>query len=105
MNNRSQIRWAPFQSLFQTTEIIQELNKKRKQCQKPTLSEDELNYLEQTIIRANHTKELILIDYYFNGFIYQKTGIITNIKKNDLKIFFQDHSSLYFEQIIHIKII
>ena len=42
MNNRNEIKWAPFESLFQTNEIVQELERKRTIHEKPVLSEDEL---------------------------------------------------------------
>ena len=42
MNNRNEIKWTPFESLFQTKDVIQELVKKKSLHEKPVLSEDEL---------------------------------------------------------------
>lgn len=103
MNNREEIKWAPFDSLFHSSEVLKELQQKQKVVSKPLLSEDELKCLEENILRASHTQELVEVEYYFKGLIYHKQGIIDFIKKNDLKIYFQDHSSLYFEQILNIK--
>lgn len=103
MNNyRNEVKWAPFESLYKTSEILEELEQNQRKCAKPVLSEDELHIIEQNILSASHTKETILIEYYFNGCIFTKKGKISSIRKNDLKIFFQDQTSLYFEQILSV---
>ena len=51
---------------------------------------------------AYHTRSQIQISYYYQGLTYQKAGIITAIDSN--KLFFQDHSSLYFEQILKVSL-
>ena len=98
MNDRKEIRWAPFQSLWKTNEIIKEIEERKKLKPKPILSEDEEEELQKKILEAEHTKANIHISYFYAGKIYQKTGKIKTIQKNTLKIFFQDHTSLYFEQ-------
>ena len=102
MNNRNEIKWAPFESLFQTNEIVQELERKRTIHEKPVLSEDELEEIEKNVLFSYHTHSHITVLYYYQGVNYQKSCIITAIDSN--KIFFQDHSSLYFEQILKILI-
>lgn len=102
MNNRNEIKWAPFESLFQSKDVIQELVKKKSFHEKPILSEDELLELEKNVLFAYHTRSKIQIFYYYQGLTYQKTGIITAIDSN--KLFFQDHSSLYFEQILKVSL-
>lgn len=99
--NRESIKWAPFESLFKTSSVIDELEHKKEKHQKPVLSEDELLEIETNLLTAYHTKEMVVITYYYQGLDYQKKGIIANIKQN--KVYFQDHTSLYFEQILKIK--
>ncbi len=105
MNNREEIKWAPFQSIVNTNTIIKELELQKKVQQKPILSSDNLEEIERNILNALHTKSKIKIDYYYNGFIYHKIGIINRIDQNTFKIYFKDYSSLYFEQILKIQFI
>lgn len=102
MNNRGEIKWAPFESLFQSEDVIKELERKKKKHDKPILSEDELAEIEKNVLFSYHTHSRIKVLYYYQGFNYQKQGIITAIDSN--KVFFQDHSSLYFEQILKVSL-
>ncbi len=103
MKKREEIRWAPFESVFSTKEIIKEIIEKKEKQPKPILSEDEFLDLEKKILEAIHTQEKVKITYYYNGRIYHKIGIISTILKNSFQILFQDKTSLYFEQILEIK--
>lgn len=67
------------------------------------LSSDEFEELERKILNAYHTKMKIKITYYYQGYCYEKVGIITHISKQASKIFFFDSTSLYFEQILDVS--
>ncbi len=101
MSRRGEYVWAPFQSLFPTNQVLNEIKVKKKIHSKPTLSEDEINSISNTLMSAYHTKEKITINYYYQGLEYTKTGIIVNISNS--KIYFKDKSSLYFEQILKVQ--
>ena len=101
MSRRGEYVWAPFQSLFPTNQVLNEIKVKKKRHPKPTLSEDEINSISNTLMRAYHTKEKITINYYYQGLEYTKTGTIISI--NNSKIYFQDKTSLYFEQILKVQ--
>lgn len=102
MSNRSDIRWAPFDSLLQSKSLLHELSEKRKIISKPTLSLDELEVLEKDILMAFHTKSVIEIEYFYEGKIYKKQGILSSICKNSFKVYFRDSTSLYFDQILKV---
>lgn len=104
MNNRNEIKWLPFNSLIPSNEIIKSLKEKRNSKQMPTLSEDELLELEELIKKAFHTKEKIQVTYFWQNKFYTKLGFIKNIDSNQNKIYFDDYTSLYFEQILKIKL-
>ena len=104
MNNRNEIKWLPFNSLIPSNEIIKSLKEKRNFKQMPTLSEDELLELEELIKKAFHTKEKIQVTYFWQNKFYTKLGFIKNIDSNQNKIYFDDNTSLYFEQILKIKL-
>jgi len=102
MHNREEIKWAPFESLLKSENVLKELEKEKKFTSKKNLSSDELESLERKIKEAFHTHSYIEIEYYDQGFYAKKKGIISDILINHSKIFFQDHTSLYFEQILDI---
>ncbi len=105
MNNRSEIRWAPFESIFHSKEVIDDLTQKKEIHSKPTLSEDELEVLERNILEAIHTKSYVQILFYYKGKNFVKTGRIVHILKPSLQIVFEDHTSLYFEQVLGLQFI
>ena len=51
MIDRGMIKWQPFNSCFNTQDIIEDISKKkeREKIQFPTLSEDQLGVLEDKI--------------------------------------------------------
>ncbi len=104
MNNRNEIKWLPFNSLISSNEVIKQLKSKRNYKQMPSLSEDELINIERLIKQAFHTKEKIQVTYFWLNQYYTKLGFIKNINLNQNKIFFEDNSFLYFEQILKIKL-
>ena len=101
MSRRGEYVWAPFQSLFPTNQVLNEIKVQKKMHSKPTLSEDEINSISNSLMSAYHTKEKITVNYYYQGLEYNKTGIINSINNN--KIYFQDKTSLYFEQILKVQ--
>ncbi len=102
MNNRGEIRWAPFQSILNVNDTMEELERKRNKTSKPILSTDELEQLERKILNAFHTRSFIEVTYYYQGIIYKKKGVISHISQNDFKVYFIDHTSLYFEQLLNV---
>ena len=98
--NRNQIKWAPFESLYHGQDIIHEIETVQNRITMPTKSEDELIELQENILNAWHTASLVKIKYFKKGKIFFKTSIIQSIQSQ--KIYFEDHTSLYFEQILEI---
>ena len=103
MHNRETIRWAPFESIFHTKEVLSEIELQKQIHPKPILSEEEIEILEKKILEAIHTQSTVKVTYYYKGLEYSKIGKITRIQSS--KLFFDDHSSLYFEQILNLQIL
>ncbi len=99
---RENSKWAPFESLFRTKDVEQEITKEKEKCSKPTLSEDTLLENEKKLLDAYHTKSEIKITYYYNGYIYEKSSSIAFLNYQNIEIFLKDHTTLYFEQILKI---
>jgi len=102
MRNRSEIKWEPFDSLFHSKDVLNDLEKKKQYQKKPTLSTDELEVLDFQLQEAYHTQAAVKISYYYQGYIYTKIGVISKINKQNFQICFDNSTSLYFEQILSI---
>ena len=96
------IKWAPFNSIINGSNILKEMNKNRSKINKPILSEDQIELLNDKIFEAytNHLKVNIYIYKNFN--IFKLTGFINNINISKKNITF-NNSYIYFNQILKIN--
>lgn len=102
MIDRGFIKWQPFNSLTPSKDTIIEIENKQR-CNMPTLFPEEINLINENILKAYYSKEYINITYYENGKI---KNIVTTIKKinpnsNTIELGFK--KTLSFYQIIHIS--
>lgn len=102
MQDRSYIKWAPFNSLINDKILIESKIKNNKKISKPILSEDQLNYINEKLFDAyiNHYK--VNLSIYKNESIIWITGFINNINTIKKTITF-NNNYIYFNQIIDIK--
>lgn len=102
MQDRGYIKWAPFNSLFNDKKILNEVNQNKQKTLKPTLSNDQIEYLNEKIFDAytNHYKVNIYI--YKNENIFKLTGFINNINIDKKTITF-NNSYIFFNQILKIN--
>ena len=101
--NRENIKWAPFESFFHSKDLEKEILEEKSLCSKPILSEDNLEILEKKVLSAYHTKAFIFLKFFLHGHIDSKKSYITFLDFHQRKIFLEDHTSIYFEQILDMK--
>lgn len=101
MQDRGYIKWAPFNSLFNDKLLMKEINNKKQIIDKPTLSDDQIEYLNDKILEVftNHIKINLFI--YKNQNIIKLNGFINNINVNKKCITF-NNNYIYFNQILKI---
>ena len=99
MIDRGIIKWQPFDSCYTSTKILNDIYKKKNREQFPILSEDQLNFLEEKIKEAFYLKEIINLNYYYNGKIFSISGIINSVNFQDKKIYL-NNKFIYLKQII-----
>lgn len=101
MQDRGYIKWAPFNSLISDKVVINEILKSKNKIQKPTLSDDQIEYLNDKIFEAytNHIKVNLFI--YKNQNVINLKGFVNNINVQKKYIIF-NKSIIYFNQIIKI---
>ena len=102
MQDRGYIKWAPFNSLFNDQILSQEIKEKKERVEKPTLSEDQITYLNEKIfeVYTNHIKINLFI--YKNQKIINLIGYINNINTIKKYITF-NNTHIYFNQILKIS--
>ena len=105
MNNevidRGIIKWQPFNSCFNSEEVIKDLKIKKERKIFPTLSEDQINLISEEILTAYNLKLNIMIEYYYDGNIKKITGKLNYLNKQDKKLLI-NNTYLYFKQILKI---
>ena len=103
MSDRGMKKWLPFDSLTDTNKMKHEISKKKIKIEKPILSEDQLNLIEEKILEAYFKKDVIKIYYYFKNNIIirqEKIKSIDNIKK---QIILSDNTKILFKQITNVE--
>lgn len=102
MQDRTYIKWAPFNSLISDKKVINEILLKKNIIDKPTLSDDQTQFLNEFIFEAytNHIKVNLFI--YKNQNIIKLVGFVNDININKKHITF-NNTHIYFNQIIRIS--
>ena len=103
IHDRGMIKWQPFDSLTNSKKLCYDLLSSRNKVSMPILSEDQLQVLEDKVKESYYNKELILIEYYYNGDIKHKTTKIRYIDINKKQLICSDASIIYFRQLLKIK--
>lgn len=100
--DRGIVKWLPFNSLVSNKEVLYKVLKDKGKQTRPILSDDEISYIEKSIIDAYYTKDTIKITYYKNGYLYEEYG---NVKKIDSpnKLIYFNNLKLLFNQIIEVS--
>lgn len=102
MNDRGMVKWAPFNSVINGSEILKEINFEKCKVTKPILSEEQIRELEEKIITAYSGNILTSIYFYKNGHINIINGRITKLDSVNKIIIIDNKSKIYFNNIINI---
>ncbi len=104
MKDRGMIKWMPFDSVISSKQMVQSILKKKEYVTKPCLSEEQMEEMERRLQEAFHSQMVVHVSYYYRGKILCKNDLILSIRKNEKGILFQDHTLLYFDQILNVSI-
>ena len=78
MNDRGIVKWAPFNSVINGNQLLDEINYERNRISKPVLSEEQIADLEENIITAYSERSIINLYLYKIITINNKTRIYFN---------------------------
>ena len=101
-NDRGMIKWAPFNSLMNGKKIVNSLLFEKGKINKPNISEEEKNILEEKIIEAYYCQNIILITYYKDGFLLKTKAKVKKIDSVYKTIYLSNQTKLLFNQILYI---
>ena len=102
MIDRGFIKWQPFHSLTPLQDTIKELEEE-KTVLRPTLFPEEISVLNDEVIDAYYSGDIITITYYEAGKIKQITSTIKKINPNSKTIELGCKKILSFKQILHLS--
>ncbi len=102
MIDRGIIKWQPFNSCYNGKKVIEDIKKNKDYVSYPSLSEDQLEILENEIIEAYNLGLNISLVYYYSGKINNLKGKI-NYLNTEKKILYLNNKNLYLKQILKIE--
>jgi len=94
--------WMPFNAVCDGTSLVDMIEKEKSRFKKPTLSEEQLEDIQDKIITAYNNEDEINIKYYNSGYLYQVKNIIKKIDEIDKKIVLKNGKVIFFSQIINV---
>lgn len=80
MSDRGMMKWAPYKSLVEQSEFLEQMRYAKSKKSKPVISEDRAEEINQVL--TNYHGEIVTITYYADGYTYR---IKTKIKKIDIE--------------------
>lgn len=100
MSDRGMKKYAPFASLIEQAEFLQEMRYQKNKIDKPKISSERAEKINA--ILTNYHKEEVTITYYFDGYLHDIKNVIDkiDINKRIIKI---NGGIIPFNEIIDIK--
>jgi len=95
--------WSPFNSVINNKVIMSEIKSKENRINKPILSEEQINDIENTIIESFTSNLNVMVSYYNNYKIDTYIGLINKINSTNKTITI-NNKILYFNNILKISI-
>ena len=99
--DRGMMKWNAFHSVLSEDEVKQSIDGYFKD-EKPDLSEDQIEEIENTILYAYNSKEVVKLTIFENSKIITKEGIITKLDPMHKSIYL-DKKIILFSNIIKIE--
>ena len=102
MHDRGMIKWLPFNSIINGNLVVNQIEKEKSKINKPTLSEEQITTIENTLLESMINQIPLTFTIYKSGFIKEINATVINIDSIKEKIFLDNHTYLYFKEIINV---
>ncbi|MBM9447071.1 MULTISPECIES: YolD-like family protein [Staphylococcus] len=76
---RGMVKWQPFKTMPEQYERLEQYILDQNKIERPILSEDQLNELNDTLVYKMFHDPSIIVSYYKNGYIENVKGIIHKV--------------------------
>lgn len=80
MSDRGMMKWAPYRSLVEQSEFLEQMRYQKNKKPRPTITDDQAEEINRVL--QNYKGEIVSITYYSDGYTYL---IKTKIKKIDVE--------------------
>ena len=101
MSGRGMKKWAPYKTLNEQFEDLDNLYEKQKYIAKPHISEDEIEQINY--ILSSYHGQKVSIKYYKKGEIFEVKSPINKIDSYYRKLFLPDDIIIKFDEILYIE--
>lgn len=102
MKDRGMIKWQPFDSIISSKEVINNILKEKDKQDKPILSLEQMEDLNNKIFENFYAKNYITLTFYEANYIKQIKGKITFIDEYKKIIWINNNKKLHISQILKI---
>lgn len=99
MSDRGMMKWAPYKSLVEQSECLEEMRYKKNKIEKPILSIDQKEKINA--ILAHYHGQTLLFEYFNDGYIYKISTTIKSIDKYR-KVLILPEGEMPFSSIVNI---
>ncbi len=99
MIDRGMVKWAPFNSVINGNDVKKVLNDKKNKINKPNLSDEQIEEIENCVVNAYSNKTNITLLYYYSSKLIKISGIIKKLDPINKRILIND-KYLYFNNIV-----
>ncbi|MDP2424980.1 MAG: YolD-like family protein [bacterium] len=103
--DRGLIKWGAFDALNGYSSMLADLRHRLGKQEKPSLSEDALEELNQNLQRAWMEHLEIEVRYYADGYFRNTYGTIQRVDFNNRVVFLSTKEKLHAEEIMEITIL
>lgn len=100
MSDRGMKKYVPFKSLVAQSECLEQLRYKRNKIEKPKISSDKAEELNEILQNVN-PDYLYELTYFYDGYLYKLTANILGIDTINKKLN-TDKGSLYLYDVLNI---
>lgn len=102
MSDRGMKKWLAYRSLVEQTPSIEKNYAKREKIEKPLLSQDEAENINNILV--NYHGEPLIVLFYRNGKINEEEIVIKKIDLNERKLVLPIRRVIHFNEIINLKL-
>jgi len=98
LRDRGMVKWKPFASIPEQHTGLHYIFENLNKVEKPILSEDQRNEINESLQEAVRSQKVALITYYKGGFIVKDKGVVSEVNTHRSTLVFVDEVfDLYVE--------